>query len=177
MNWLIIAFPLAGIYIIWFGYLLFKKKYTKPMLYFALAHLPYLFVNLVAPFRGVLDPNYAGYSIGWIVLPKGISVLLVVGLIVVLCLVLASRSLMDKMKGWWIYAFIFDLFLSIFVALPILLDVLADISAFTLELGEYLKISGYWVALLIFILFSGPTFYACYFAGKNVIQKMQARLA
>ena len=64
MNWLYIGLPLLLIYFGWFGYLLFKRKYHRSSLIFGLAHIPYLLINLVAPFRGILDQDYAGYSIG-----------------------------------------------------------------------------------------------------------------
>jgi len=110
---------------------------------------------------------------GWVVLPKGVLVPIVVGSIVIFSLILASRALMNKMNGLWTFAFIFDLALSVLIALPLLLNVITDISAFTIELGEYLSISGVWVALLIFAMFTLPTFYACFYSGKNVLRRMQ----
>lgn len=169
MNWLLVALPLAVFYLIWFGYLLFKRNYTNALLFFALAHIPYLLINLVAPFRGIFDPNYVGYSFGWIQLPKGIFVLLVVGGIVISCFVLASKALSNKMnKSLWVYAFLFDLVLCVFAAFPVLLDVMSNISEFTVELGEYLKVSGIWVALLVFLVLVWPVGYACYLSGKNL---------
>ena len=177
MNWLFIGLPLAGLYLAGLVYLLLKKKYNRPLLFFALAHLPYLFVNLVAPFRGLFDPNYAGYAFGWLQLPKGIWVTVVVGAMVLGCLVLISRALLDNMKGLWTFAFVFDGLLSILIALPIFLDVAGNLADFRVELGEYLQISGVWVALLVLGIFTVPTFYACYWAGKKALGGRATALA
>jgi len=174
MNWLLVGLPLAVGYLIWFGYLLIKKKYNKATLFFALAHIPYLLVNLVAPFRGLLDPDYAGYSFGLIVLPNGPIVTLVVGIIVIFSLLLASRALMGKMKGWWLVAFVFDLLLCVLVAIPISYDMLTHLSDFRIELGEYLTIKGIWTALIIFFLFTFPTIFACLYAGKQALSHLNA---
>ena len=174
MNWLLIGLPLAGFYLIWFGILLYKRKYTRQLLYFALAQIPYLMINLVAPFRGVFDSNYAGYSMGWIQLPKGIIVTLVIGGIAVSCFLLATRALNNKMDSrWWGYAFAVNLLLSVFAAFPVFLDVVTNLSDFRVELGEYLQISGMWVALIIFLILVLPTFYASFLAGKKLFTAQQ----
>lgn len=167
MNWLIIAFPLAIFYIVWFTVLIRRNKYEKGALLFAAAHFPYLLLNLVAPFRGIFDSGYYGYHMGWINLPKGFLVPLVVGGIVVISFILATKALQNKMDGWWRFSFIFDLFLVIMVGIPVFIDIVKDIDAATIMLGEYLTISGIWVAGLILLLLTVPTFYACYYAASK----------
>ena len=171
MNWLVVASVLILIYILWFGYLISRKRYTRSLLFLALAQLPYLLINLVAPFRGAFDSSYAGYSMGWIVLPKGFVVTLVIGFIVIACLFIASRALQGRMNGIWIFSFLLNLALLILIAIPVLVEIIVDISQFTVELGEYLKISGIWVALLIFIVFVIPTLYACIYSGSKSFKK------
>ncbi len=177
MNWLYVGLPLMGIYLIWFAYLLLKRQYTRPLLFFALAHLPYLLVNVVAPFRGAIDPEYAGYSLGLIQLPAGPLVPLVVGGIVISSLFLASKALLNRMEGLWTFAFVFDLLLVITVAAPLLIGVLSNLSASRIELGEYLQISGFGVSLLILAIFTVPTIYACYLAGRQLFDHRRSQLA
>lgn len=172
MNWLYVALPLLAFYVFWFGRLLFKKRYDRTSLLFALAHIPYLLVNLAAPFRGAFDPGYAGYSIGWLSIPKGFGVTLVTGFIVLSCLLLATRALQNRMRGLWTFAFLFDLFLAIAIALPLLLDIFSDPAGNTIELGEYLTINGIVVGVILFGLFSGPTFYACFVAGRHAAKSL-----
>lgn len=173
MNWLLIGLPLGACYLIWFGYLLVKKHYSKPLAFFGLAQLPYLFINLVAPFRGLFDADYAGYSIGWITLSQGIWVTVVVGAIVVSCFLLATKALSNGMtRPWWFLGFIVDGLLAGFIAIPILLDVATHLSDFTVELGEYLKVSGVWVALLIGSIFIVPTLWAFYYAGQKYFRPL-----
>ncbi len=171
MTWLHFGFILFGAYAIWFAYLLKKKRFTRPLLWFGIAHLPYLLVNLVAPFRGFLDPNYAGYSFGLIELPAGILVPLVVGSIVVLCLLIVSKAFTNQMENWWKLAFGLDLMLVGLVAAPLLFTILSDPGGNSIQLGEFLTLSGYVVAFIIFMLFTGPTFFALYYSGRMVFKK------
>lgn len=167
MNWLIVGLPLAAFYIIWFAYLIFKRNYDKQMLFFALAHLPYLFLNVVAPFRGILDADYAGYNIGLLSIPQGILVPLVVGPIVVLSFIIATKALQRKMEKWWKTALLLNLALLITIALPVLVEIIVNSGEYRIELGEYLQVSGPFVALFIFMILPGPTLYATWIALKN----------
>jgi len=171
MNWLYVALPLALAYVIWFTFIILKKKYYTNLLVVGLAHIPYLLVNLVAPFRGLFDPNYAGYTFGLIELPKGPWVTIVVGFIVISSLLIASRAILNEMRNLWLFAFVFDLMLCITMAIPVLFVIVIDPSQANIQLGEYLTISGVVVCLLIFVLFSGPTLYATYFEGRQVLSK------
>ena len=160
MNWLTFGFGVFGVYVVWFTYLLVKRKYTKALLWYGIVHLPYLLVNAVAPFRGFLDPEYVGYSFGLIVLPQGPLVLLVVGAMVAACIVIITKSMLNQMDGYWKFALVTDGLLAVFVALPTMIGIVSDPSEGTIKLGEFLTISGYVVALIIFILFTGPTLFS-----------------
>lgn len=177
MNWLLIGLPLATFYLVWFGYLIYQHKPKKYLVFFALAHMPYLFINLVAPFRGILDPDYAGYSFGLISLPQGIWVPIVVGSIVIMSFIICTKALQDRMGRWWRVAFVFDLGLLVAIAGPVLIDVLSNIQDFRLELGEYFQVSGWFVALIIAIILPGPIFYATWAAFKNGIAQPAAPMS
>lgn len=168
MNWLYVGLPLAAAYVLWFAFILIKRKYNKYLLAVGLAHIPYLLVNLVAPFRGMVDNKYAGYTLGWLSLPKGPWVTIVVGFMVISCLIIASRALLNKMDKLWEFAFVFDLMLSVMIAFPVFYDTLIDPIGSRIQLGEYLNISGLVVAAIFFFTLSAPTFYATYYAGKQV---------
>ena len=167
MNWLIIGLPLAVFYLTWFGYLIYKNKPQKSLVVFALAHSPYLILNLVAPFRGIMDANYAGYSMGLIQLPPGIWVTIVVGAIVVMSFLVMTKALQNKMAKWWIVTVIFDLLILIAIAGPVLLDTLTNMEDYRLELGEYLQLSGWVVALFIISIIPGPMLYATWKSLEN----------
>ena len=171
MNWLYVGLPLALVYVVWFTYILTRRRYNKYLLAVGLAHIPYLLFNLVAPFRGMADSNYAGYTFGWLHLPKGPWVTVVIGFIVISCLIIASRAFFNQMNKLWLFTFVFDLMLSGLIAFPVFYDILIDPTSSRIQLGEYLNISGLVVAALFFFLFSGPTFYATYYSGKQVWSK------
>lgn len=170
MNWLYVGLPLAFLYLIWFGWLIRQKKYDRPLLIIAIAHFPYLLANLVAPFRGFFDSGYAGYQFGLIKIPAGIWVTIITGIIVVGSFLIATRSLKNQMDRLWIFTFLFDLALFITMAGPMFLDILFDPTGSNIQLGEYLTISGIWVALITFCLFAGPTLYSVIASAKKVRQ-------
>lgn len=171
MNWLHFAYVLFGLYVIWFGYVLTKKQFNRALLLFGIAHVPYLLINLVAPFRGIMDPDYAGYSFGLWNLPQGPLVPLVVGTIVISCILIITKSWLNQMEKMWKLTFAVDLLLTITIAAPILIGILIDPDGARIQLGEFLTLSGYVVALIILLVFSGPTFYACYFSAKMALKK------
>lgn len=162
-----VALPLLTFYLIWFGVHIRRKKYDKALLAFALAHFPYLLVNMVAPFRGFFDSDYSGYNFGWISLPKGFIVTLVSGGIVLACFVLATKALKNEMSRWWRLAFPVDLCLLVFIGIPVLLEIVVDPAASRIELGEYLQLSGWVVAVVILGLFTGPTLFASWYAARR----------
>ncbi len=174
MTWLHFGYALLGLYMIWFTILLFKKKFSRALLLFGIAHIPYLLINLVAPFRGIMDPDYAGYSFGLLNLPQGPLVPLVVGSIVVSCLVIVSKAWLDQMEKLWKFSFVVDLFLTIAIAGPVFIGILIDPADASIQLGEFLTISGYVVALIILGIFSGPTFYACFYSWKKAFRSQGA---
>lgn len=171
MNWLHFGFILFGIYVVWFGYVLLKKQFHRALLLYGLAHVPYLLVNLVAPFRGTMDPEYLGYSFGLLQLPQGPLVPIVVGSIVVACFMIITLAFLNRLEGRWPYAFGVDLALTVLFAIPIVLGILSNPGEANLQLGEFLTLSGYVVALIVFVLFSGPTLWACYHSGKMTFKR------
>lgn len=170
MTWLHFGYVLLGFYAIWFTILILKKQFTRALLLFGMAHIPYLLINLVAPFRGIMDPDYAGYSFGLLNLPQGPLVPLIVGSIVIACLVIVSKAWLGQMDKLWKFSFAIDLVLSIVIAVPVFIGILINPSEGRIQLGEFLTISGYVVALIILGLFSGPTLYACYYSWKKAFR-------
>lgn len=171
MNWLIIGIPLALFYVGWYIYLILKKQYNRDLLIIALAHAPYLLLNVVAPFRGPIDPAYNGYHAGLIHVPPGIFVTMVAGGMAIASFIIATKCLLNKMDRYWIFAVMLDLLLSVFIALPMLYDILTDLNGFRLELGEYLQVQGIFVALIFFLLLVFPTLYSLFYAVKQVMPK------
>ncbi|SNT19074.1 hypothetical protein SAMN05421640_2757 [Ekhidna lutea] len=170
MNWLFIGLALAFCHLIWFGWLISQKNYNRQLLIVAIAHFPYLLANLVAPFRGFFDSEYAGYQFGLIKIPAGIWVTIITGFIVVGSFLIASKALKNQMERLWIFTFLFDLGLLITMAGPMFFGILFNPTASNIQLGEYMTISGIWVALITFFLFAGPTLYSITTSAKKIRQ-------
>lgn len=172
MNWLYAGIFMAFAFIAWFTFIITKRKYDRPLLIIGLAHIPFLLINLVAPFRNLFDEMYVGYVLGWINLPRGPLVTIVSGGILIGSLIIASRAMLNAMEKWWTFGFLFDLLLSVAVGFPVLWDVITDPVGSRIQLAEFLSISGIYVAILTFILFSGPMFLSTYYMGKHLVKKI-----
>ena len=159
------------IYVVWYWYLINKKQFTRPLLIIAIAHLPYLFLNVVAPFRGVLDPNYGHYVSGLIFIPQGITVTLVSGTIAICSLVIATRALKNNMDGKWGFTLGLDLILGCLIAFPSTIELIRDLEGSKLQLGEYLLITGPWLVLIVLCLFTLPTLYSILYSGKKYVEE------
>ena len=168
MNWLIIGIPLLIFYLIWTGYLMSKRKFNKSLLVIAFAHLPYLLINVVAPFRGALDPEYAGYVFGWIQVPPGPGVTAVVGTIVLCSFIILTKSLKNELEKMWSFTLVFDLTLFIMAVFPNLLDIFKEPTSMNIMLGEYLTIPSVVTIPIILLLFAFPMVYSIYYSARNV---------
>jgi len=156
INWLYVGLSAFVVYLAIFGYFLSKKKWTRAGIGVALANLLMVMLNLVAPFRGVLDPHYAGYNIGLIHIEPGAWVTVVSGLIVVCALASACIAVLNLRGRAMVFVAVVDSMLLLLIGLPILIEGLANSADFRIELGEYLFIPGIVAVLVSAMLFTVP---------------------
>ncbi|MCB1569463.1 MAG: hypothetical protein KDI69_11690 [Xanthomonadales bacterium] len=152
-NWLHVGLAAGLVYAGVLGFFAAKRQWTWAAMGVALANFLYVLLNLVAPFRGVLDPGYAGYKMGLLQIAPGVWVTVVAGSIVVAALIAACLALLARPGRGMVYIAIADTALLLLIGLPELVSGLMDHQAYRIELGEYLKIPG-----LVAVLISGALF-------------------
>ncbi|MEZ5460687.1 hypothetical protein [Dokdonella sp.] len=152
-NWLHIALTAGLVYAGLLCYFAAKRQWTWAALGVALANFLYVLLNLAAPFRGLLDPDYAGYKMGMLQIAPGAWVTVVSGGIVVAALAAACFALLGRPGRGMVYIALTDTALLLLIGLPELVSGLMDYQAYRIELGEYLKIPG-----LVAVLVSGALF-------------------
>jgi hypothetical protein len=108
-------------------------------------------LNTAAPVRGAVDPNYVGYSFGYLSAGHGLSVTLTAGAVLALALAGALAALGRGPVARIVVA-IASLAFLIDLGAPLILGAASDIDANAIQFGEYLTIPGVAATALMFAL-------------------------
>lgn len=141
-EWLHVGLAAGVIYTAVLGAFAVPRQWTWAAMGVALANFAYVLLHLVAPFRGLLDPDYAGYRAGVLRLAAGPGVTLVTGAIVVAALTSACLALRPRPGPHMAVIALVDGFLLVAIGLPELIGGLAAPEAYRISLGEYLTVPG-----------------------------------
>ena len=71
VNWLHVGLAAGGVYALVFAAFAARRQWTWLAMGVALANFAFVLLHLVAPFRGLLDPGYAGYRAGMLQIAPG----------------------------------------------------------------------------------------------------------
>ncbi len=156
-NWLLVGFPVMAITLGVFVFFALKRQWTWGALLIGLAHLPFAFMHCVAPFRGLLDPNYVGYNSGLIRASNNLDVFVFAGIMLVgatTCAVIAVQNRTGLRNA---FVLMFDFMVLLLFATPIFNRFLTgDFSGVRVEFGEYLQFGGTGAFLFEFGLIAVP---------------------
>lgn len=109
-------------------------------------------LNTAAPIRGAIDPNYVGYTFGYLSAGRGLAVTFVAGSVLLLALAGAFAALRRGPVARGIVA-IASLAFLIDLGVPLMAGAFADIDSNTIQFGEYLTIPGI-VASALMVVFA-----------------------
>jgi len=142
MNWLNFALVVSGLLVALWAVVLQRRRWSWQGLIVGLGCLATAGLNSAAPVRGLLDPNYAGYTFGLAHSEKGVGVTLVAGAIWLACVASAFIAVTrTRGRALWVVAATSAAMLLI-IGWPTVAAELADPSSNSIELGEYLTIPG-----------------------------------
>jgi hypothetical protein len=171
MNWAYFALGVSAVLFVAWIIQVRRGRPSWPGLVASLGCLVTAGLNSAAPIRGLLDPNYAGYAFGLAHSPKGIGVTLVAGSIWLACaasaLIAASRA---NGRALWIVAATCAAMLVI-IGWPTVSAAVADPSANSIELGEYLTIPGLMGTAVLLALVVAPFAIGLVWAGRAAIRE------
>jgi len=168
INWLYVGLLAFIVYVGIFTYFVLKRRWTWVGLGIGLGNLLVVLLNLVAPFRGVLDPDYLGFNLGLIHVAPGILVTVVSGSIVIGCLASACFAVLNLRGRTMVIVAFIDLVLLILVGLPVLVDGLANPAESKIQLGEYLVIPGMVSVIISGLLFTLPLLAGVVWSAKRM---------
>lgn len=130
---------------------LLDRRWSGSALYVGLGCLALALLHMVAPFRGSLDPDYVGYSFGFVSLPGGPLVGLVAGTVYLLSTAAMAIAVRNRDgPAMWLVAVVTG-----FALVNLGGTILVTGSQFRIELGEYFQLGptvAIPVALLVTVL-------------------------
>lgn len=142
-NWLNWGYVMWGL--TWGTFLFYasRRRWTGLGLLIGIANMVLVSLNVVAPFRGVLDPRYAGYSFFLISIPPGFGVTVVAGSMLLLSLYCAVVAVDDRKGRPMLLLAVWNGAVALLVGLPLLYELFTDYGSFAIHLGEYVTIPAY----------------------------------
>ncbi len=155
VNWLYVSAAAGSAYLLILSPFVARRRWSWTAMGVAAANFFWVLPNL-APFRGVLDPDYAGYQFGVYAVSPGILVTLVSGSIVAGALISACLALRNRAGSSMAFIALYGCLMLLTVGLPELLNGLQAPADYRIELGEYLHIPGLLAVLLIGALLCLP---------------------
>lgn len=165
MNWAV--FGLAGaatLALIWV-IAAFRAKPNWRAAVTGIALLLVAGVNMAAPVRGAIDPNYIGYNFGLISAGRGLVVTLAAGSVLLLAAVGAFATLSRSMLARVIVAVASVVFL-IDLGVPLIGGAIEDIDGNTIQFGEYLTVPGAVSTALMFVFGFAPFLIGLWWAAR-----------
>jgi hypothetical protein len=143
VDWSMVALAVAGACVLVFGACAWRRQWSVAALLVGLAHLPIAFVNAAAPFRGALDPGYAGYSLGLVRAAPGAEVAIFSGAVLLGALASACIVVLNRPGPRNHFVLAFDAFLLLLLVPGAVATLQAlRIDSIRIEFGEYLQLSG-----------------------------------
>ena len=167
MNWLWVALLSFLVYGSIIVYCLRRKRWTRGGLGVALVNLLIVFMNSVAPIRGWVDPNYLGFSVGFIRVAPGAGVTLVSGAFFVGALACACIALLDKMGKPMLFVALFDGLFALNMGSALLVGLVRSPEQIRIQLGEYLTIPPLPATLVSLGLFVLPLVASALWAARR----------
>jgi len=156
IDWMHAGLLAGGVYALVFAAFAARRQWTWLAMGVALANFAFVLLHLMAPFRGLLDPGYAGYKAGMLDIAPGPWVTVVTGSIVAAALAAACLALLARPGRGMAVIAVVDTVLLLAIGLPELLVGLAAPGAYRIALGEYLVIPGVAAAVASGALFCLP---------------------
>lgn len=168
INWLYPGFAAFVVYFSIFGFFVSKRRWTRAGLGVGLANMILVSMNIVAPIRGVLDPDYLGYHIGLIHVDPGVWVTITAGSIVVLALSSACFAALNLRGRAMAFVAVVDSAFLILIGFPVMYEGLANSADFKIQLGEYLFIPGMIAVLISAMLLVVPIAASVVWSAKRI---------
>lgn len=167
-NWGALGLGFSAVLALAWAVFAVRNRPSPTALVVGLAHIVVAGFHSVAPIRGLLDPNYVGYSFGMLSAASGWQVTALAGAVFALAAVGAFNALASDRRARIRVAATSTLFL-VNVGGAWLYNALTDLRGNVIQFGEYATIPGEAGTALLFVLFVAPFFLGALWAGKRAL--------
>lgn len=177
MNWAVFALGVSAILFIVWLIQVFRRRPGIQAIIVSLAHLLVASFCAAAPVRGYVDPNYIGFTFGYLHTGQGIETTLVAGA-VFLSAVIGAFLAIRKRRGpamWFVV--LTSAFFAINLGRPWLQSTLTDMSQNEIQFGEYLTIPGAAATVLVFVVFIVPFLLGVWWGARQARRGSQSMKA
>ena len=162
MNWAEFALAVSGVLILLWLVLVVRRNWAWSGLYASIGLLIAACFNAAAPVRGVVDPDYVGYSFGLASSQAGVGVTIIAGAIFLAGAASAMLAVSRQAgRSLWLVAVTCASMLVI-IGVPTVRTLFDDPAANAIQFGEYLTIPGVVASAILIVLLTLP------FAGGAV---------
>jgi len=132
-----------------------------------LAHMGVVWINAAAPFRGVLDPEYAGYAFGFLRARPGLDVTLLAGSVLGSALAAALIAVRNAPGRGMVFVTGTSVIFGWNFLFSMLADLVHDPSRVAIQLGEFLTIPPLVTGPLLLLFFVGPFAYGARWSWRR----------
>ena len=167
MNWLWVAAASAVVYGTLFLACLWRRRWSWGGLLAAVPNLFVALMNSVAPIRGWADPEYLGFSLGFIRVERGPGVTLVSGTMFLLAIAAFCIILLDRRgSAMWLVA-VTDGLLALNLGIALAYGLVTQPGSAKIQLGEFLTIGPLPATLIMAGVFVLPLGFASVWALRR----------
>ena len=117
-----------------------RRQWDWTGLYVAVGCLAMTLLHMVAPFRGTLDPDYPGYSLGLLRLQGGIAVGIVAGAFYLLSFAAMTSAIRNRSGHAVLPVAALSTLVLVTIGGYLLFGLFGFVPPFRLELGQYLQL-------------------------------------
>ena len=173
MNWAEFALAVSGVLVLLWVVLLVRRNWAWSGLYASIGLLIAACFNAAAPVRGIVDPDYVGYTFGVASSQAGIGVTVIAGAIFLLCAVSAMLAVSRQAgRSLWLVAFTCAAMLMI-IGVPTVRTLFQDPAANAIQFGEYLTIPGLVASGILIVLLTLPFAVGAVWASRAATRGME----
>lgn len=146
-----------------------RGSWARPAIAVALLNLLFVLVNSSAPFRGLLDPGYAGYRNGWLEADGPVAVFLTAGLMLTAASLAAIVAASNSVGRPMLLVAMIDGFFLLNTSTAFGVQVFGTNRDFEIQFGEYLTIPNVPAIAINFGLFVVPLIAATVWASRRAL--------
>jgi hypothetical protein len=153
-----------------FAATLLRRRWTISALIVGLAHLGMVWLNAAAPFRGLLDPNYGGYDMGFLEADIGLEVTLLSASVLAAAMASALIAGLNRPGKPMLVVSGTSAFLAWNTLFWLAAVLWQDPSQVKIQLGELLTIPAFAAVPLLLLLFVGPFAYGARWSWRRAFE-------